>query len=379
MENVFSRKLQGQSILEGLRGVLRELFETNQAAALFAPLPTSGGGRLMPTLITDVAKLDTINPLAPLYPLNAATLLARLTRKASGMPILAVLRPCEVRAYTELIKLKQATREDVLLVSLDCLGAYPNRQIPHLEEALPDDLTQAHYAWQVQGASNPYPEVALSQACQACDHPVADSADMTIALLGTADTERLWLEARTEKGLAWLKKLALTADTLPEGRARALDDLLQARTAALETLTAETAEAINGLDNLATYFARCVGCYNCRVICPVCYCRECVFTTDVFDHEPFQYLQWAQRKKSLPLPSDNLFFHITRLAHTSLACVGCGQCSNACPNEIPVMNVLRTVGRQTQAAFDYIPGLKPDQPPPLSVFKEDEYRDVVGV
>jgi formate dehydrogenase (coenzyme F420) beta subunit len=37
----------------------------------------------------------------------------------------------------------------------------------------------------------------------------------------------------------------------------------------------------------------------------------------------------------------------------STACVGCGQCSNACPNDIPVMELFRTVAQRTQAVFDY--------------------------
>ena len=34
-----------------------------------------------------------------------------------------MLRPCEIRAYSELIKLNQIEREDVIAVSVDCFGA----------------------------------------------------------------------------------------------------------------------------------------------------------------------------------------------------------------------------------------------------------------
>ncbi len=379
METTFTWDLQGQNIVAGLRAFLRELFEKNQAAALFAPMPVPSSGRLMPTLITDAEMIGSINPLAPLYPVNAAALVARLARKASGESVIAVLRPCELRALTELIKLKQATRDDLVVVSMDCLGAYPNREVPAFDAAELDQLALDHHAWRVQDKSNPHPEHSLAQACNVCEHRVAANADIGVGLVGLDDAGKLLIEARTAKGATWLKSLALTPATAPAKRAAALEALLLQQRTALDSMMTETAVQIDGLDKLAAYFARCVGCYNCRVTCPVCYCRECVFTTDVFEHEPFQYLQWARRKKSLPMPSDNLFFHITRLAHMSLACVGCGQCSNACPNEIPVMNVLRTVGQQTQAAFDYIPGLKDDQAPPLSVFKEDEFKEVVGL
>ena len=142
---------------------------------------------------------------------------------------------------------------------------------------------------------------------------------------------------------------------------------------------ARTCTATDSLEKLTTYFSACVNCYNCRVACPVCYCRECVFVTDVFQHEPFQYVQWSQRRGGIKLPTDTLFYHLTRLAHMSMACVGCGQCSNACPNDIPVMELFRCIAYQTQAAFDYQPGLDVDQKPPLSEFKETEFEEIVGI
>ena len=133
------------------------------------------------------------------------------------------------------------------------------------------------------------------------------------------------------------------------------------------------------MEKLSRYVAACVNCYNCRVACPVCYCRECVFVTDVFEHEPLQYLGWARRKGALKMPTDTLFYHLTRLAHMSTACVGCGQCSNACPNNIPVMELFRTVAHRTQAAFDYRAGADVADKPPLTEFKEKEFENVVGI
>jgi formate dehydrogenase subunit beta len=141
----------------------------------------------------------------------------------------------------------------------------------------------------------------------------------------------------------------------------------------------KTRAATENLEKLSSYFATCVNCYNCRVACPVCYCKECVFVTDVFNHDPSQYLQWANRKGLIKMPTDTLFFHLTRLAHMSTACVGCGQCSNACPNDIPVMELFRTVANTAQQAFGYQAGDHIEQKPPLSVFCEDEFSEVVGI
>jgi formate dehydrogenase subunit beta len=43
------------------------------------------------------------------------------------------------------------------------------------------------------------------------------------------------------------------------------------------------------------------------------------------------------------------------------------------------MEVFRTVARHTQQAFGYEAGRDPLEAPPLSVFKESEFPEVVGL
>ena len=78
------------------------------------------------------------------------------------------------------------------------------------------------------------------------------------------------------------------------------------------------------------------------------------------------------------MPTDTVFYHLTRMAHMSTACIGCGQCSNACPNGVPVMELFRTIAHFTQSAFDYTAGLNLEEDPPLSVFREREFSEVTG-
>ena len=89
-------------------------------------------------------------------------------------------------------------------------------------------------------------------------------------------------------------------------------------------------------------------------------------------------MNWAKRKGIIKMPTDTVFYHITRLAHMSTSCIGCGQCSNACPNDIPVMEIFRTVANYTQKAFDYQAGRSLDDELPLSVFREKELSELTG-
>ena len=79
------------------------------------------------------------------------------------------------------------------------------------------------------------------------------------------------------------------------------------------------------------------------------------------------------------MPTDTVFYHLTRMVHMSTSCVGCGQCSNACPNDVPVVELFRTVALRTQSAFGYEPGQRLEDKPPLSEFREKEFEEVVGL
>ena len=111
-------------------------------------------------------------------------------------------------------------------------------------------------------------------------------------------------------------------------------------------------------------------------VCPICYCKTCLFKTASFDHEPDFYLNAARRKGALRMLSDTLLFHMTRMNHMSTSCVNCGMCTSACPSDIPVGAIFSAVGSQVQAVFDYQPGRDITEPLPLITFQEHEWDEV---
>jgi formate dehydrogenase (coenzyme F420) beta subunit len=44
-----------------------------------------------------------------------------------------------------------------------------------------------------------------------------------------------------------------------------------------------------------------------------------------------------------------------------------------------VMELFRTIAQGTQQAFDYEAGRSLEEDPPLSVFREEEFSEVVGI
>ncbi len=100
-------------------------------------------------------------------------------------------------------------------------------------------------------------------------------------------------------------------------------------------------------------FDKCVKCYGCRDICPVCFCRECSLED--------QYLIRTRN-----LPPENPVFHLTRAVHMAGRCIDCGLCERACPAEIPLRTLYKKVGQIMEEEFSYRTG-ETMQKPPLQI------------
>ncbi len=370
-----------EGLLGTVRGLLASILNLESIRAVLVPRRLPAETHVMPALITDPQKLAEADPLAPFFPMNAAKLVSKLTRKPMGGIIAVVLRSCEIRALIELVKLHQVRMEEILILGIDCLGAFSNKDYRHYAGGCEDaDQASLSFCSSMLSMQSNFPEgLDIQPACKACVKPLAQGADLSIGLIGIDFHKHIYITGQTEKGVAILENLELTMVAEPPQREPAVAAFLESRSDYRKTMFQETGAAVDGIEKLSAYLSDCINCYNCRVACPVCYCRECVFVTDVFDHDPSQYLRWAERKGVIKMPTDTVFYHLTRLAHMSTACVGCGQCSNACPNDIPVMELFQTVAADTQRAFGYEAGKSVADAPPLSEFREEEFEEVVGI
>jgi formate dehydrogenase subunit beta len=371
--------VKDRNVLAAFKNLFGSILSQDDIGALLVPRYLPMKNVIMPTLVSDPAQLDGVDPLAPAFPMNSAKIASKLTRKPMGSNIAVFLRPCEIRAFVELVKLKQGNPAELLIIGVDCLGAYTNKDFSRIESENPSELTKKFVLQALSDDRTRSDSIDLAPACQACEYPVPAGADLYIGLLGMDIEKALLAVATTAKGEMLLDRLGLTESKEPAARKAALQSFVDRRLAFRDTLFKTTQAATHNLEKLTAYLAGCINCYNCRVACPVCYCKECVFLTDVFNHDPSQYLRWARRKGALKMPTDTVFYHLTRLVHMSLACVGCGQCSNACPNDIPVMELFRTISYATQNAFAYQAGASLKDAPPLSEFRENEFPEVVGI
>ncbi len=356
-----------------LSGFLGTLMKNGAVDAVLAPMTQPKGG-VMQTLVTAAQHTDTADPFAPVIPLNGAKIASSLTTSPSGQRVAMVLRSCEVRAIIELVKLKQANLEDTLLIGMDCFGRYENTDFLKFQA---QDGNSESFLQDAQAGKTETNDFDVSGACKICEYPAADNVDLRLCTIGSGD-DTIYIEAVTDKGIEALGKAGIETGAAPSGRKAAVKQLTAARSAARDEKFAEFRESTDSFDGLDDKLHACINCYNCRVACPVCYCKECVFVTDTFRHKGEQFINWANKDGHLKMPTDTTFYHLTRITHISAFCVGCGQCTSACPNDIDLMPLFRTSAEKTQNRFNYQAGRSVDEEQPLAVFSADELVEVTG-
>jgi len=357
--------------LAAVRGFLRRLLEADVLDALLVPMGTPAGA-VTPALVADPDLLEAANPLAPVMGLNAARVAGHVSVREPRGRIGVVLRPCELRALVELTKLQQASAEDLVIIGVDCLGTYDVSVYSTMQADGGLDMA-ALLATAQSGELSPQEGVlqkghAFRDACQMCEKPHVERADITLELFGADLTTGIPVSLPDELA----EKLGLAAAEGDGRRGEVVERVVAARAKVRDARFAEIRQRIED-EGVEGVFAACVRCHNCMTVCPICYCKTCLFKSPVFDHEPMQYVNWARRKGAYRLPADTMLFHLTRLNHMALSCIGCGMCTSDCPAELPVGLVFRAIGQQVQEVFEYVPGRSVEEPLPLVTFREDEW------
>lgn len=293
-----------QEALAGhLQRVAASLLGEGQVAAVIGYGAGSLPGQTVPAFVTRPEDVATLTWNEGCVN-NLAVYLPGALREWGKLAL--VVKRCDARAVVGLLQENQVKREHVVLIGVSCPGVRPDG--------------------------------ALALKCYACDGEVADQCDWTVTPAGA------------QKGaVASGAKRTVAADP---------------RDALVTHL-----ESLAPTDRWAYWqdqFARCLRCYGCRAVCPLCYCTVCVAEKN--------------RPQWVPTSIDargNLVWNVTRALHLVGRCGGCDECARVCPADVRLDLLNYRLGLEVERRFGYRSGEDPTVPPPLDTFRPDDAQEFI--
>jgi coenzyme F420-reducing hydrogenase delta subunit/ferredoxin len=291
------------AVAEHLQRLAATLLAEGQAGVVIGYAAGSLPGQMVPAFVTRPE--DTAALAWGDACLNNLAVYLPGAQRESGKVAIVVKR-CDARAVVGLLQESQVKRDDLVLIGVSCPGVR--------EEG----------------------ELALK--CYACDGEVAAVCDWTVSPEGA------------RKG------------AVPSGAQREVAaDPRDALVAHLESLPAADRWAY-----WQEQFARCLRCYGCRAVCPLCYCTVCVAEKN--------------RPQWVPASIDgkgNLVWNVTRALHLVGRCGGCDECARVCPADVRLDLLNHRLGREVEQRFGYRSGEDAGATPPLDTFRPDDAQEFI--
>ena len=350
-------------VQQSVRELLGVILEKGRAEAVFTLRKTAEPGRFCYSLISDPEILKQAVPFHPVMPVQGAAALSELTVTSPlDRKVLALLRPCELRAFTENVKQSQGSLDNLTVMSFSCEGVIPAGELlEHGGEEPAEDL-----------------RANRREACSRCrEFLPGPLADMTVVMEADRNRENTLIYLNSPDAEEMVEGLNIEEVTSPTPLEERVTGELKERTAAFNRFLKSVPPVTEGLSSLVSMFSSCISCRACREACPICTCVLCDYETRRTIHSPELIREEAQARGAFRVPSGTLQFQLGRLNHIAPMCVSCGQCSDVCPVDIPVADIFARAAAVVQKTLDYSPGKDLDDEPPMSVYEESELQDVM--
>ena len=328
----------------------------------------------IPVITSDIEEIVKSAGSLHSIPSNVAKLIANRNLK-----IALPAKGCEVRAIIEQSKRNTIELENTYIIGLNCGGAmHPITTKEMLEKVYkikPEDVVgEEIQKGELIFFTKDGKEHAKSideleekgygrrESCRYCRIKIPRNADLACGNWGvtTLRGKATFVEITSEKGVELLEN-ALSSEQIEikevDEKAIALRNKIEASMLSLSKKWKD--RIFVPIDNRLEYYLNelkhCIDCSACKLVCPTCSCGEVSKCTE-FHYRSDGY------KLSL--------YHLVRFLHLADSCIGCGQCSDVCPVEIPLTR-LYTRFASIQEELGYEAGMDMRTPPYFEIKLED--------
>ena len=298
--------------IQDIRDTARDMLAKGEVRAVIGYRRGTRGMLAEPAFITSPEQADDLvwDPTCfhnlSLYLVEDRKFLAHLN-KSSDAPIAVIAKGCDARSIVVLLQEHYFKREDVYIIGVSCegTGVVDERKLaPHLNGFQASNAVfdgDDFVFTTAQGEKRLPAREVMADRCLECRNPFPKENNVVFG------------EDKTGREL-------------------------EAPFAALARFEAQgTGER---WDFWSHHFDRCIRCFACRSVCPMCYCDECVVDSITFPvtpattaEEKANRIRWIERSATR---SENITYLMTRAMHLAGRCTDCGECERACPVNVPI-------------------------------------------
>jgi len=325
----------------------------------------------VPAYVTD--SNDLLKTAGSLHcaPTMTADLVARYLKDEK---IAITTKPCDAMGINEIIKRHGIDPDNIYQIGLNCGGTvlpYVAEEMIQLfyetdpADVVSEEIDKGKFILTLKDGSEKAVKIddledegfGRRENCQRCELKIPRNADIACGNWGSSKGYT-FIETVTEKGA----KLVEDAEKAGYIETKAPKEKMIGIRSKVEKVMIKLAHKNQKKQFVKNYpttegwdkiFSRCLKCYRCRDVCPVCNSVSCSLEKPYFFEDPSE-------------KPDPLLMHGIRLGHMSFSCVNCGQCEDACPMDIPIARMYQKVEKEFEDDTGYISGVSEGKPPVYS-------------
>lgn len=294
-------------MIEELKNKAKELLRTKQVDLIIGYKRASDGVSAIPYFIYKEEEADIL-----IWDAYCVYNLSNYLKDFPGKKVGIIAKACDIKSIIVLLQENQLKRQNLFIIGVECPGVI-------------DEARLSFGSKQTQG------EISFAKKCRSCKPSIPQFYDF---LIKEKEKKEPVLEIEQDE-YEPVRKL-------------------------------EAKSQVERLKFWQGEFSRCIRCYACRQICPLCFCPRCVADQSM----PV----WFSKANDL---EGNLSWNVTRAMHLAGRCIDCGECERACPVGIPLRDINKKIEKDIKELFNYQAGASVEQKPLLSCFDKSDPEDFI--